>query len=118
MARMSEREERGSKRGFVLRRTAENVKARANMKGGGFDSIFKPKYKVLKVRDGKNLIRILPATWEDATHYGYDLWVNYAIGADNQSYLSLKMMKQEKDPLDEARAEALHDGDKKLAAAL
>jgi hypothetical protein len=88
------------------------------MRGGNFDSIFKSKYKVLKVRDGKNLIRILPPTWDGAKHYGYDLWVNYGIGVDNQSYLSLSKMKGEKDPLAEARRDAEKQGDKDLVKAL
>lgn len=113
MARQSE------ERSFrYQRRPAENVRERANARGGSFDSIFKSKYKVLKVRDGKNLIRILPPTWDDAKHYGYDIWVNYGIGVDNQSYLSLSKMKGEKDPLAEARREAERSGDKDLVKAL
>lgn len=100
------------------RRTREDVKERANMRGGGFDSYIKPKYKMYKVRDGKNLIRVLPPTWPKAKHYGYDIWVNYGIGVDNQSYLSLSKMKQEKDPLLEGRRQAERDGDEKLARAL
>jgi hypothetical protein len=84
-----------SERSFVYRkRSGEDVKQRANMRGGNFDSFIKPQYKLYKVKDGKNLIRILPPTWEGAKHYGFDLFVNYNIGADNQSYLSLsKMLK-------------------------
>ena len=100
-------------------RTKEDVKARANMRSGNFDSIIKPQYKVYKVKEGKNLIRILPPTWEGKpNHYGYDLFVNYGIGADNQSYLSLKEMKGEKDPLAEAKRLAEIDGDKELAKKL
>lgn len=96
-------------------RSKEAVRERANAKGGDFDSIIKPSYKVYKMRDGKNLLRILPPTWDGAKHYGYDLYVNYNVGVDNQSYLSLSKMKGEKDPLAEAKREADRDGDKKLA---
>jgi hypothetical protein len=99
-------------------RSREDIKERANMRGGNFDSIFKSKFKLYKVRDGKNLIRILPPTWDSAKHYGLDLWVNYNVGADNQSYLSLSMMKGEADPLAEAKKQAEREGDKELAAAL
>ncbi len=99
-------------------RSKEDVKERANMRGGGFDSVFNPKYKRYKMRDGKNLIRVLPPTWEDARHYGYDIFINYGIGADNQSYLSLSKMKNEADPLAEARREADREGDEKLAKEL
>lgn len=104
-------------RGY-LKRNANQGRDRANMKGGDFDSIIKSKFKVYKIREGKNIIRILPATWADAEHYGFDLWVNYGIGADKQSYLSLSKMKGEKDPLAEARKQADRDGDKKVAKAL
>lgn len=96
----------------------ENLRARANAKSGDFDSIIKPKYKVYKMRDGKNLVRILPPTWDNPEHYAFDLFINYSIGVDNQSYLSLSKMKGEKDPLAEAKREAERAGDKVLAKAL
>lgn len=99
-------------------RSREDVKERANARGGNFDSIFKSKFKLYKMRDGKNILRIMPPTWDNPKHYGYDIWVNYNIGADNQSYLSISKMKGEKDPLDEARKQADRDGDKDLAKAL
>lgn len=108
-----------SERSFVYRkRTNEDVKERANMRGGNFDSFIKPQYKLYKVKDGKNLIRILPPTWEKPKHYGYDLYINYNIGADNQSYLSLSKMKGEADPLAEARKVAEREGDEALAKLL
>lgn len=100
------------------RRSAEDVKERANAKGGNFDSFVKPKYKVYKVKDGKNTVRIMPPTWEKPRHYGYDLWVNYGIGVDNASYLSLSKMLGEPDPLAEARRLADKDGDEDTAKAL
>lgn len=99
-------------------RTKESVKERANMRGGGFDSILKPQYKRYKIRDGKNLIRVLPPTWDGAEHYGLDIWVNFGIGADNQSYLSLSKMKNESDPIDEERRKAVRDGDDEYAKQL
>lgn len=116
MAREREREE---SRGFrYQRRSGEDVQKRANAKGGSFDSIIKAKYKVYKVKDGKNIIRVLPPTWENANHYGFDAWINYGIGVDNQSYLSLSKMKGEKDPIAEARRAAERDGDKELTKQL
>jgi hypothetical protein len=63
-------------------------------------------------------VRILPPSWDGAKHYGFDLWVNYGIGVDNQSYLSLSRMKGEKDPIAEARREAERAGDRDLVKAL
>lgn len=114
MVKQSERE-----RSFRYeKRSREDVKARANMRGGGFDSYIKPEFKRYKVKDGKNLVRILPATWAKAKHYGYDIWVNYGIGADNQSYLSLSKMRDEPDPLADARRQAQREGDEETAKAL
>jgi len=112
-----------SERSFnYQKRSREDVKARANMRGGGFDSYIKQEFKRYKVRDGKNMVRILPATWEKPKHYGYDIFVNYGIGADNQSYLSLSKMDAEgeygKDPLAAARKEAQREGDDDTAKAL
>lgn len=115
MARASEKDTRTFR---YQQRSKDDVRERANMRGGNFDSILKPKYKMFKIRDGKNLIRILPPTWADAKHYGYDIYVNYGIGVDNQSYLSLGKMKGEPDPIAEAKRQADKDGDKKLSKAL
>lgn len=105
------------KRSFnYVRRTADDVMERASARGGSFDDFIKSKYKKYKVKDGRNWIRILP--WEGNKHYGYSIFVNYGIGADNQSYLSLSKMKKEKDPLAEAKREAEREGNAKLAKAL
>lgn len=111
---------KSEKRSFrYQKRSVDDFKERQAMKGGGFDSYIKPKFKVYKVKDGKNLIRILPATWEKARHYGYDIFVNYNIGVDNQSYLSLsKMQPGTPDPIADARRKAEKEGDKELAKQL
>jgi|ERR1700722_5242051 len=106
-------------RGFRYQeRSRDDLKERANMRGGNFDTIFKPKFKQWKPKDGKNLIRVLPPTWKDARHYGLDIFVNYNIGADNQSYLSLSKHEKGADPLEEAKRGAQLEGGKALAKAL
>ncbi len=112
---MAKKEERGFR---YQKRDKETLKERANMKGGNYDTFVKPKFKQWKPKEGKNLIRILPPTWKGARHYGYDIYVNFNIGADNQSYLSLSKHEQGSDPLAEARREAQSEGDKVLAKAL
>jgi len=112
---MVKKEERGFR---YQKRDKDTLKERANMKGGNYDTFVKPKFKQWKPKEGKNLIRILPPTWKDARHYGYDIYINYSIGADNQSYLSLSKHEQGPDPLAEARREAQSEGDKALAKAL
>lgn len=100
------------------RRSEADVKARANQSTGNFASFIKSQYKKYKMRDGKNIIRVLPPTWEKPDHYGYDIWLNYGVGADNESYLSLSKMNNEKDPLAEARIVANREGDEELAKQL
>ena len=94
------------------------VKTRSNQRGGDFDSIFKEGIKVYKPREGKNRIRILQPFWSKANHYGFDVYVNYGIGIEEQAYLSLSEMKKEPDPLAEARKQAEREGNKKLADSL
>lgn len=115
MARAPKKEERGFR---YQKRDKETLKERANMKGGNYDTYIKPKFKQWKPKDGKNLIRILPPTWDDARHYGLDIFVNFNIGPDNQSYLSLSKHDRGPDPLAEARREAQADGDKEFAKKL
>ena len=106
-------------RNFVYqKRDASTVRERANQRGGDFDSIFRMGVKLFKPRDGRNLIRILPPTFEGAQHYGLEIWVNYGVGVDNQSYLSLSKMKNERDPLAEARKQAEREGNKEIAKKL
>ena len=100
------------------RRTVESARKAASEKGGNFDSFIKSDFKKYKVRDGKNLIRIIQPTWDDAEHYAYTIQLNYGIGVDNQSFLSLSAMLGEKDPLAEAKKVAEREGDKKTAKAL
>src|SRR5882672_1051125 len=99
-------------------RDAQSVKARATQRSGDFDSIFKEGVKMFKPREGKNKIRILPPTWPEANHHGFEIFVNYGIGIDEGQYLSLSAMKNEPDPLAEARKQAERQGDKKLADSL
>ncbi len=101
-----------------VERDPKLAKERANRRSGDFDSIYKEGVKIFKPREGKNTIRILPPSWDSAAHYGYDTHVNYSIGIDDQAYLSLSAMKNEPDPLAEARKQAEKQGNKKLADSL
>ena len=102
------------------RRSADDMKRRASEKSGNFSSFIKGDFKKYKMRDGKNMIRILPGNYQNKNgkHYALTIHLNYKIGADNQTFLSISEMKGEKDPLAEARKEAQRDGDKELAKAL
>lgn len=99
-------------------RDSATVKARANQRGSEFDSLYKDGIKIYKVKEGKNKVRILPPTWDSASHFGYDVYINYGIGINEQAYLSLSEMQGKPDPLAEARKKAERSGDRDLADSL
>lgn len=67
------------------------IDERANQRGGEFDSVVKDRYANFSPKGGtKYKIRVLPPTWPNPRHYGYDAWVHYNVGAENQSYLCLE----------------------------
>lgn len=125
----SERPERGgrtagARRGTARRkftyhkRTAEDVNRRQQAGQGSGVSYINGDFKRYSVSDGDNVIRILPPTWEDAEHFGLDLYVHYGIGPDNSAFLCPKRMRNEECPICEASQEADADGDEDLARRL
>lgn len=107
-------------RKFVYQpRTDAQVRAQKNTKRG-FDTFTKPFVKIYKPREGLNVIRILPPTWPNPSHWGVNLWVNYDIGPDKGQYISLRKTggPGTPDPLDDARIKALRAGDAELAKKL
>lgn len=110
---------RGGKRKFQYKsRDESSYRERARQKGGDRDGFVGSKIKSFSPRDGNNSIRILPPTWDDAEHFGYEIFVNYQVGADNNQYLSLDKMFNEEDPILEERKRALDEGDDKYADSL
>jgi hypothetical protein len=71
-----------------------------------------------KPGDGENCIRILPATWDDAEHFGLDIFVHYNVGPESSAFLDLKRMKGEPDPISEAYDAATAEGDDEYAKEL
>ena len=82
-------------------RSAEDTKARAASGANDFDKLLLPHIKMWKPNDGDNRIRIVPPTWENAKHFGYDCHIHYGVGADKGAYLDLDKMKDEADPIAE-----------------
>lgn len=96
-------------------RSQESYVARANFKDSeSFDRMFDRDITMFKPHAGDNTIRILPPTWNNADHHGYDLYVHYGIGPDRSSYLSLWKHHGQPDPIDEACAQASRDGKDEL----
>ena len=111
---MRDRKGKGkSKGGRFAYKSGDSSKAkdRADKGGGDFDKIFKDGINTFSAADGDNLIRPLPPTWEDPEHYGYDIYVHYGIGPDNQAYLCRKKMLNEACPVCEEAKRAEREGD-------
>jgi hypothetical protein len=94
----------------------KNVRRRGEQTGGSFDSFFKEGVTRYSPPRGDNAVRFLPPTWEDAEHYGHDIWVHYGIGADKGSYLCLKKMKDKPCPICDAANEMKAEGGKEAEA--
>lgn len=107
------------KSGFVYKpRTVEQVKGRASRKSGLYDSIFKQGFDTYRPKQGDNLIRYLPPTWDDSDHYGYTAFVHRNIGPDNATYLCPRKMLNKPCPICEAQKEAKDAGEGEEATAL
>lgn len=104
------RSSRGGSRSYEYQpRSRESADKRSSQGANDFDKILKDHIKMWKPNDGDNRIRILPPTWDKAEHFGLDIFVNYGVGPDRQSYLDLSKMKGEPDPIAEARDDAKRD---------
>jgi hypothetical protein len=106
--------------GFQYRaRTAEQMAKRAHQSGGGSrDGFIHKDFELFQPKDGDNKIRILPPTWDDAEHYGYEVHVHYQVGADNTAYACPQRMRSQPCPICEARKELDKAGDEDEAKAL
>lgn len=122
----SERGGRGNDResgrrggGFEYKpRTADTVRGRGEQSGSDFDRYLSDVAKQFKCESGDQQIRFLPPTFENAEHYGMDIYVHYGVGPDNGTYLCLHKMKGEACPICEERARAQKDGDDDYAKKL
>ena len=110
---------KSQKKSFVYKpRTADQVKARATKFTSNFDSVFKPGFDTFRPHDGDNLIRYLPATWDDFDHYCYTAYEHRYVGSKNSCYLCPKKMLNKRCPFCEAEKEALEAGEKDEAKQL
>lgn len=100
------------------RRDPDAWDKRANQQGGEFQGIIKDDFKTFTPAKGDNFLRILPPTWEDATHYGLDVYVHYGIGPERASALCISKMGGHRCPICEASIKAEKAGDDELAKEL
>lgn len=102
---------RVQKKKFVYKPRSEDTYKKLLKGNDKFDKYLKEGIQTLSLKEpGKYRLRVLPPMWDDADHYGYDIYLNYGIGPDNQSYLSLSKMGKGKDFLAEERIKASNEG--------
>jgi len=105
--------------GFVYKKPSDSkLKERAERTGGRFDSPFKAGFDTFRPKQGDNLIRFLPGTWEDHDHYGYTIWMHKFVGPDNSNYLCPRKMLGKHCPICVAAKEAADAGEKEEAKSL
>lgn len=88
---------------------------RATRRVSGGDSWVSDEVRFFSPKEGDHEIRILPPTWEDADHFGIDVWLHYGIGPDRSSYLCPAKMKDESCPLCDERVKAQQAGEDEYA---
>lgn len=104
--------------GFVYKpRSADTVRARATASGNR-EGFIADGVKTYTPKAGSHTVRILPPTWEDAEHYGYDIHAHYNVGHDGGAYLCLHKMKEEECAICDERQQALKNQDEELEQAL
>lgn len=96
------------------KRDASAWEQRANQRGNDFINITSDDYQTYTTEKGDNWVRFLPPTWEDAPHYGLDVWVHYNVGPDRGQVLCSLKMKGDPCPICEAHARASRAGDDEL----
>jgi hypothetical protein len=101
----------------TFRPTAAALDERKEKVGGNFDSPYQSKFRLLKLSE-ENTIRVLPATFEDAQHWGLDVYLHSGIGPDNSTYLCPKHMYNEKCPICEEQKRATAYGDEDYAKSI
>lgn len=77
-------------------RTSEDLKKREEQTGGGFIGFLVDAVSRYERKNGENCIRILPPTWQNAKHYGLEIWVHYDVGPQGAAVLCNLRMYGEK----------------------
>lgn len=74
-------------------RTADDIAARIQETASDSQGVILPEFKVYQAKKGDNWIRILPATWDNARHWAFDVWVHYSAGPDKTHVICNSKMK-------------------------
>ena len=104
--RSQQTERRGG--GFVYhRRAAADVEKRANQQGGAFESYIRDDITVYKVKEGTNILRILPPPSRDYEHFAIDVFTHFGVGVEKNTYLCLNKMLDKDCPVCEEHSRVL-----------
>ena len=111
---------RSTKRRFEYQEPSVDAAKKRSKEGSGvFDRLFKDEFSVFSIVNGnEHLIRILPATWDNADLWSYKAFVHFGVGPDNSTYLCLKQMKGKECPVCDVRNRAQMEGDTDYAKSL
>jgi len=80
-------------------RSQSDWEKRERQTGSRFASFALDDFQLYSPKKGDNYIRILPPTWNDPRHYGYDLWVHYSVGPDGGTVICNQKMKMQPCPI-------------------
>ena len=87
-------------------RNEAQVEKRSNQSASKYAGVIKDDFNTFAARKDDNTIRLLPPTWENPDHYGYDIWVHFGVGPDSGTVLCLSKMKRQACPICEFQQKA------------
>ena len=94
------RRQQPQRSGFTYhRRSATDVEKRANQGSGSFESYIRDDIALYKVKEGTNILRIMPPPSQDYEHFGIDIFTHFGIGVEKSTFLCLNKMKDEPCPV-------------------
>lgn len=99
-------------------RTADDIAARIQETASDSQGVIMQNFKPYTVRKGDNHIRILPATWDDARHWAFDVYLHYSAGPDRTHVICNNRMKMGACFGCEQRSQAERAGDETLTKEL
>lgn len=107
----------GGRKFTYKKRAVDTYKKRGAQSGGRRDSFLSNEFTTYRPKKGDNCLRIIPPTWDNAEHFGMDIWVHYSIGPDKNAYLCLnsKSDSDEDCPICREKADAEKIGDSDYA---
>jgi hypothetical protein len=99
------------------RRDPEEIKQQIERSRSRFDNPYKG--IMFRAKQGDNLVRILPPTWDNHKHYSYQVFMHRYVGPDESHYLCRRKMLNKPCAICDAERDARDHGDideaKKLA---